>query len=369
MTSGPGEGPATVVWADGRLRILDQTLLPAEERVIELTTVDLVVDAIVRLAVRGAPAIGGVGGYGLVVALDEGAPATVTEARRILAEAGERIGTARPTAVNLSWAVNRVRSAAMGGDTVEAVRELARVEAQRVIDEDRAACAAMGRHGATELATRHRIMTHCNAGRLATLGIGTALGVVYAKSEAGHPVEVYAPETRPLLQGARLTSWELHRAGIPVTVLPDSAAAMLLGSGRVDAVVVGADRIAANGDVANKIGTLSHAVNAARAGVPFYVAAPLSTFDPDTAHGDKIEIELRDPGEIRFFNGKATTPPDVEVWNPAFDVTPHELVTAIFTEVGVLRPDYTRSIAEALASGSQPQIDPDPDNQGESHES
>ena len=370
-SDGGVDHPVTVAWAGDHLRIIDQTLLPGEERHIDLTTVDEVVDAISRLAVRGAPAIGGVGGYGLVTALDEARPADVEEARRVLARAAERIGTARPTAVNLSWAVGRVRRAAENADSVAAIRDRALREARSIVDEDRRSCAEMGRFGAEELADRHRIMTHCNAGRLATLGIGTALGVIYAKADAGHPVEVFAPETRPLLQGARLTSWELHRSGIPVTVLPDSAAAMLLHSGRVDAVVVGADRIAANGDVANKIGTFSHAVNAARAGVPFYVAAPLSTFDLDTAGGDGIEIELRSPDEIRSWNGRALTPSDVDVWNPAFDVTPNELITAIFTEVGTLRPDYGRSIAAAFAGagGSGPHDEPDPDTQGESHES
>ena len=334
----------TVAWTDGRLRILDQTLLPAEERYVDLTSVDEVVEAIRSLRVRGAPAIGGAGAYGMVVALDEVRPATAAEARKVLADAAERIGTARPTAVNLSWAVERVLAAAVGSSAAE-VRARALAEADAIVAEDRAACDAIGRHGADELVDRHRLLTHCNAGRLATLGIGTALGVVYAKAAAGHPVEVYAPETRPLLQGARLTAWELRRFGVPVSVLPDSAAAMLLASGRVDAVVVGADRIAANGDVANKIGTFGHAVAAARAGVPFYVAAPLSTFDPDTPDGDRIEIEQRDATEIRRCGDRPTTPPDVDVWNPAFDVTPHELVTGLITEVGVLRGDYSLAIA------------------------
>ncbi len=334
-----------VAWVDDHLRILDQTALPAAERYLDLTTTDEVVDAIRRLAVRGAPAIGGAGAYGMVVAFDEARPGTVAEARRVLDAAAERIGTARPTAVNLSWAVRRVRVAAVAGDTVDEIRRLALAEADAIVAEDRAACAAIGRHGAAELADRHRILTHCNAGRLATLGIGTALGVVYAKAEAGHPVEVYAPETRPLLQGARLTAWELHRAGIPVTVLPDSAAAMLLASGRVDAVVVGADRIAANGDAANKIGTFAHAVAASRAGVPFYVAAPLSTFDPATPDGAGIVIEQRRPDELRRCGDQPTAPADVAVWNPAFDVTPHELITGIICEVGVLRGDYSPAIA------------------------
>ncbi|HHC08321.1 MAG TPA: S-methyl-5-thioribose-1-phosphate isomerase [Actinobacteria bacterium] len=334
-----------VAWIDGRLRILDQTRLPDEEAYLDLTGVDDVVDAIARLAVRGAPAIGGAGAYGMVVALDEARPSGVEEARAVLEAAAARIGAARPTAVNLPWAVRRVRDAAIGGTSVEEIRRLALDEAHAIVAEDREACAAIGAHGAELLADRHRILTHCNAGRLATLGIGTALGVVYAKAAAGHPVEVYAPETRPLLQGARLTAWELHRAGIPVTVLPDGAGATLLASGRVDAVVVGADRIAANGDVANKIGTFAHAVAAARAGVPFYVAAPRSTFDPATPDGDHIEIELRAPDELRGAPGRPGAPAEVAVWNPAFDVTPHELVTGIITDAGVLRGDYSAAIA------------------------
>ena len=340
-----------VSWVGDRLRILDQTRLPAEEVYLNLSSVDDVVDAIRRLSVRGAPAIGGAGAYGMVVALDEARPTSVDEARRVLADAEKRIGTARPTAVNLPWAVRRVHDAAKTADTVDDARSLALAEADAIVAEDRAACEAIGRHGAAELADRHRILTHCNAGRLATLGIGTALGVVYTKAEAGHPVEVYAPETRPLLQGARLTAWELSRAGIPVTVLPDSAATMLVSSGQVDAVVVGADRIAANGDVANKVGTFAHAVAAARAGVPFYVAAPLSTFDPDTPDGDRIEIEQRRADELRRIGGVPTAPKDVDVWNPAFDVTPHELISGIITPVGVLRGDYSPAIAH-LFEGS-----------------
>jgi methylthioribose-1-phosphate isomerase len=231
---------------------------------------------------------------------------------------------------------------------VAEVRALALTEADAVYNEDRAACDAIGRHGARELAAHRTLMTHCNAGRLATTGIGTALGVVYGKAREGQEVEVFAPETRPLLQGARLTAWELAAAGIPVTVIPDSSACGLLASGRIDAVIVGADRIAANGDVANKVGTFSHAVAARRAGVPFYVAAPTSTLDPGTAAGGDIPIEQRDPTEVHGTQPRVTPVEGVTVWNPAFDVTPAELVTAIITEVGVLRPDYSASIADAL---------------------
>ncbi len=348
------DNPPTLRWTGAQVEIIDQTLLPAELRVVGLTSVDEIVDAIARLAIRGAPAIGACGAYGLVVALDEEAAETLAEALEALDRAADRIGNARPTAVNLSHAVNRVHHRAMSGTTVTEVRALALAEADAVYDEDRAACDAIGRHGAIELAAHQTLMTHCNAGRLATTGIGTALGVVYGKAREGQEVEVFAPETRPLLQGARLTAWELAAAGIPVTVIPDSSACGLLASGRIDAVVVGADRIAANGDVANKVGTFSHAVAAARAGVPFYVAAPTSTLDPATAVGGDITIEQRDSAEVHGTQPRVTPVEGVTVWNPAFDVTPAELVTAIITEVGVLRPDYSASIADALRRAGPP---------------
>jgi methylthioribose-1-phosphate isomerase len=307
-----------VAWTGDAIEILDQTLLPAEERVIALRTVDDVVDAIQRLAVRGAPAIGVTGALGVLLAGGDRA-------------AAERIAAARPTAVNLRWAVSRV----LASRDREA-------EALAILEEDVAACRAIGEHGRVELAGATRILTVCNAGRLATAGIGTALGVVYAKAEAGEPVEVFACETRPLLQGARLTAWELADAGIRVTVLPDGAAASLLARGGVDAVIVGCDRVAANGDVANKVGTYPVALAARRHGVPFHVAGPRSTLDPATATGAEIEIEQRDGGEVRAIAGLDVTTP---VWNPAFDVTPAELVTSLITDAGVLRAPYGPAIA------------------------
>jgi methylthioribose-1-phosphate isomerase len=317
-----------------------------------LRTVDEVVDAIYRLAVRGAPSIGACGALGMVVGLDEMAPASVAGAREALDELADRIGSARPTAVNLSWAVRRVRDAAAKATDPAAIRAAALEEALAIIEEDREACRLIGEHGRDELADRHRILTHCNTGRLATAGWGTAAGVIYAKAAAGHPVRLFSSETRPLLQGARLTTWEFMDAGIDVTLLPDGAGATLLAEGMVDAVIVGADRIAANGDTANKIGTFSHAVAARTFEIPFYVAAPLSTIDPSTATGDDIEIELRPADEMRSWRGQPTAPAEVPVWNPAFDVTPHDYIAAIFTEVGVLRPPFTESIAAAFAGGS-----------------
>ena len=309
---------ATVTWTGDAIEILDQTLLPAQERVLRLTTPEEVIDAIQRLAVRGAPAIGVAGALGVLLCSDD-------------ADA-ERIAAARPTAVNLRWAVERVLAAPDR-----------RAEALAILAEDVAACRAIGEHGRAELADARRILTICNAGRLATAGIGTALAPVYAKAQAGEDVEVFACETRPLLQGARLTAWELADAGIPVTVLPDGAAPSLLARGAVDAVIVGCDRVAANGDVANKIGTYALALAARHHGVPFYVAGPRSTLDPGTATGAQIEIEQRDGAEVRAIAGLDAA---TAVWNPAFDVTPAELVTGLITDAGVLRAPYGPAIAE-----------------------
>jgi len=307
----------TVAWTGDALEILDQTRLPEEEVVLRLTTEDDVIDAIRRLAVRGAPAIGVAGAFGAVLAPD----------------AAERIASARPTAHNLRWAVERV----MASDDREA-------EAIAIWREDRAACEAIGAFGAAEL-PGSRFLTICNAGRLATTGIGTALAPVYTRAQAGEPVEVFACETRPLRQGARLTAWELADAGVPVTVLPDGAAGALLASGVVDAVITGCDRVAANGDVANKIGTFSLAIAARHHGVPFYVLGPRSTLDPATPSGDAIEIEQRAASEIAVADGAA-------VWNPAFDVTPAALVTALITDAGVLREPYGPAIEIAVSGGA-----------------
>jgi methylthioribose-1-phosphate isomerase len=285
-----------------------------------------VVDAIQRLAVRGAPAIGICGAFGVVLAAAAG--------RR--EEGAAMIRAARPTAVNLAWAVDRVLAAPD-----------AEAEARRIADEDREACRRIGEHGRAELAGARRVMTLCNTGWLATGGWGTALGVVYAKQAAGEPVEVLACETRPLLQGARLTAWELQQAGVPVTVLTEGAAAARLAQGGVDAAIVGADRVAANGDTANKIGTYALALAAHHHGVPFYVAVPRSTLDPGTPSGAAIDIEQRAGSEVRKAAGLGD---DVAVWNPAFDVTPAALVTAIVCDTGVLRPPFEAAIADALGA-------------------
>jgi methylthioribose-1-phosphate isomerase len=346
---------SAVEWRDGRLELIDQTLLPERLAVLRPATVAEVVEAIARLAVRGAPAIGVAGAFGVVLGLAEAGPprpgpeglaAALADLERVAAT----LEVARPTAVNLRWAVRRVAAAAARATDAAELRRLALAEAMAILEEDRAACAAMAEAGRAELADRHRLLTHCNTGRLATAGLGTALGVVYAKAAASEPVQVLASETRPLLQGARLTAWELVNAGIPVTVVADTAAGAALAGGLVDAVLVGCDRVAANGDTANKIGTYSLAVLASANRVPFYVVGPLSSFDPEAAGGADIEVEQRPAAEVSTLGGQTVAPEGAGVWNPAFDVTPAALVTAFITDAGVLRPPFEQSIAAALAS-------------------
>ncbi len=343
----------SVAWVDDRIEIIDQTRLPGEFVTLELRTVDDVVDAIYRLAVRGAPAIGACGALGVVVGLDEFRPHEASSARSELVRLAAVIGSARPTAVHLRRSVERVRDAASAGETVDEIRTLALREALEIVAEDRDACTRIGEYGRAELAGVVDIMTHCNTGRLATAGWGTALGVIYAKAAAGEPVRVFASETRPLLQGARLTTWELMDAGIDVTLMPDGADATAMAQGKIEAVIVGADRIAANGDTANKIGTFSHAVNAHHAGIPFYVAADVSTFDVGLPSGDEIEIELRPGHELTAWRSEPTAPGGVATWNPAFDVTPADLITGIITDVGILRPPYEESIRAAVDTGGR----------------
>jgi methylthioribose-1-phosphate isomerase len=338
-----------IEWAGDHIRIIDQTLLPTEVRIIEVRTAAAAVDAIKRLAIRGAPALGAFGALALVVGLDERAPSTLRDATTRLEELRTSIGDARPTAVNLRWAVDRVINHAVSSTTtLHDLRSALLAEAHKVAEEDAAACKEIGRLGHELLRTATTIGTHCNAGRLATAGTGTALAPMYAKAEAGEPLRVLASETRPLLQGARLTAWELNDAGIDVTVVPDAAMASTVLSGQVDAYIVGADRIAANGDTANKVGTVSHALAAREAGIPFYVAAPTSTIDAALATGAHIEIEERDENEVHEIHGKRVTPIGVTAVNPAFDITPENFITAIITEVGVLRPPFHTSIADAL---------------------
>ena len=322
-----------VTWSpDGRaVRIIDQRHLPAELVERDLRNVEEVCEAIRTLAVRGAPAIGVAAAMGLVATLLPHAGEPLPKLRERLVEHARAIRAARPTAVNLPWAIDRMLKVATRAESSETLLEALRAEADAIRDEDRAMCERIGEHGARLIADGAGILTHCNAGALATAGIGTALAPVYAAVRAGRSVHVFADETRPLLQGSRLTAWELARAGIPVTVLADGAAASLLASGKVDLVLVGADRIAANGDVANKIGTYGVALAAQHHGVPFYVAAPSSTLDAGTPSGAAMPIEHRAPDELLA----GGVPDGIAAHNPAFDVTPAALISGYITDRGV----------------------------------
>lgn len=338
-----------VDWSDDgdAVRILDQRALPAREVYRDLRTVDDVSDAIRTLAVRGAPAIGVAAAMGVALAID-GTESCDTDAELKIRGAVDQLRSARPTAVNLAWALDRMQRVALGvrADYTELRRTLV-AEATRIRDEDRAMCRRIGEHGAALIPDGARVLTHCNTGALATGGIGTALAAIYVAVEQGKRVEVYADETRPVLQGSRLTAWELERGGIPVTVLVDGAAASLMRAGTVDLCIVGADRIAANGDVANKIGTYTLAIAAHHHDIPFYVAAPASTFDSSTPNGGDIVIEQRAGDEVRCGFGTLTAPAGVGVYNPAFDVTPATLITAIVSDRGVHRPPYAFGIFDA----------------------
>jgi methylthioribose-1-phosphate isomerase len=338
---------------EGTLHLLDQTLLPGEVRFLACHDAQSLWDALRRLQVRGAPAIGVAAGYGIVLGARAEGPRDASSAAASAERAAAYLETARPTAVNLAWAARRVaraaRSAASRSPGAPAVLEATLSEARAIHREDQESCSAIGRYGAPLIPDGGGVLTHCNAGALATTGIGTALGVLYAASDAGKLFEVFADETRPLWQGARLTAWELSQAGIPVTVLCDNMAPSLLRSGRVGCCVVGADRIAANGDTANKIGTYGVALAARAHRVPFYVAAPVSTIDSSCPDGTAIPIESRAPEEVTRPFGIEAAPKGVGVYNPAFDVTPADLIDAIVTDRGVLRPPYAESIARALA--------------------
>ena len=327
--------PRPIDWTDDRaVRILDQTLLPDTERYLDLDTVDAVVEAIRTLRVRGAPLIGIAAAMGLTLAARAGRASLDA-----VCAASKLLGGTRPTAVNLHWALARMeRRAGLAAERGEDLSQALRDEANAIWDEDRAMCERIGAAGAELIGSDALVLTHCNAGALATGGIGTALAPVYTLHQARRRVAVVADETRPLLQGSRLTAWELTRAGVPVTVITDNMAASRLRRGDITCVIVGADRIAANGDVANKIGTYGLALAARAHGVPFYVAAPTSTVDPATRDGAAIPIEERAAAEVAGWRGHPVAPPEATVWNPAFDVTPAELVTAIITDRGVFPP-------------------------------
>jgi methylthioribose-1-phosphate isomerase len=340
-----------VGWSDGAVRLIDQRRLPAELVYLECRTVDELWDAIKTLAVRGAPAIGVAAAYGAAMSVWS----SDSDTAGLLAEleaACDRLATSRPTAVNLFWALDRMRRLAAASSSLPAAEFKARVlaEAGAVREEDLELSRRMGRAGLELVPDGATVLTHCNAGALATGGLGTALAPVYFAHAAGRKVSVLADETRPLLQGARLTAWELGRAGVPVTVITDNMAAWAMRRGKVDLVITGADRIAANGDAANKIGTYGVALAARAHGIPFYVAAPVSTFDLSLASGEEIPIEQRDPGEVLAPRGQQWAPAGAAAWNPAFDVTPNELIAALITDAGLLRPPYAESIRAAFGA-------------------
>jgi methylthioribose-1-phosphate isomerase len=330
------------IWWDGGLWMIDQTRLPGELKNIKIESIKSLIEAIKSLRVRGAPALGAAGGYGIALAAMRSSAENPYDLLQELEIAGDMIKAARPTAVNLSWGVDRVLKAASGHDAVEDIRASALHEAELIADEDIKINRALGRNGARLLEDGDQVLTHCNAGRLACVGWGTALGVVRSAAEAGKRVHVYACETRPLYQGSRLTAWELSQDGIPVTLICESASGSLMRKGMIDKVIVGADRITRDA-VFNKIGTYNHAVLARAHGVPFYVAAPLSTFDLAHEEGD-ITIEEREGAEMCALGGAKLAPPGVEIYNPAFDATPLQLVTALITERGIFRPPLMPSI-------------------------
>jgi methylthioribose-1-phosphate isomerase len=344
--------PRTIEWigdSDGFVRLIDQTQLPAHLGYRDCRTVEEVWEAIRSLRVRGAPAIGVAAAMGVVVGVQ--ACHDAAGYAELLCEVAAYLRTSRPTAVNLFWALDRMercfeQTRGHGSPREWTIRLLG--EALTIEDEDRRMCRAIGAAGAHLIAEGQGVLTHCNAGGLATAEYGTALAVMFAAAEQGRRFHVFADETRPLLQGARLTAWELHQAGIPVTLICDSMAGQVMKEGRVQLVVVGADRIAANGDTANKIGTYSVALLARAHGIPFYVAAPSSTFDLSLPTGDRIPIEERDPREITHGFGRQTAPDGIDVYNPAFDVTPHHLIAGIITEQGIIQPVSEQTIRARL---------------------
>ncbi len=336
----------TIAWTGQSVRIIDQTLLPIEVKYLDIGDIETLREAIKSLRVRGAPAIGIAAALGCYLGVRRSAAGDFASFRAELKRVCDYIGSARPTAVNLFWALERIQALAdrMSDRPIEQIKHAILNEALDMIEEDHRICRAIGRHGAELLRDGMSILTHCNAGGLATAGYGTALAPVFYAAEQGRRIHVYADETRPLLQGARLTAWECREAGIPVTLISDNMAATVMAQGKVQAVFVGTDRTAANGDVANKIGTLGVAVLAHEFRIPFYVAAPLSSIDMSLESGEQIPIEERNPDEVTHPFGRQIAPDGIEVYNPAFDVTPHRYVTAIITERGIVRPPFTEGL-------------------------
>jgi len=331
-------------WLGDRIRILDQSKLPDEETYLELENYRDVASAITELKIRGAPAIGVVGAYGIALGALKIESETKASFRKKLDEVMGTIAATRPTARNLFWALQRMQKVAESGDDVNKIKSALVAEAVKIHAEEKEATRKLSQFGAELIRDGDIVLVHCNAGPLATAGYGTALGIVLLAVEQGKKLRVFATETRPVLQGARLTCWELRKAGIPVTLIADSAAGYFMQRGEINCVIVGADRIAANGDTANKIGTYTLAVLARENNVPFYVAAPTSTIDPSLASGEQVPIEQRKPEEITHIRGVPIAPEGIEVQNPAFDVTPHRYITAIITEKGIIRGELGEAI-------------------------
>ncbi|HEY3928452.1 MAG TPA: S-methyl-5-thioribose-1-phosphate isomerase [Candidatus Koribacter sp.] len=348
----PTSNIKTLEWTDNGVVFVDQTKLPTEEVYVTCRTYEEVALAIKDMIVRGAPAIGVAAAMGIALGVRDAKVSTVSELRQVLGGICRTIGETRPTAVNLFWAIRRMQRKfeQLGNMPIAVVKKEMVLEAQRMQLEDVAANQALGRNGAVLMPSEGGVLTHCNAGALATAGYGTALGVIRAAIESGKKIHVFADETRPFLQGSRLTAWELMKDGIDTTVISDNMAGTMMAQGKIKAVVVGADRIAANGDVANKIGTYTVAVLAKEHNLPFYVAAPWSTIDLETTDGSKIPIEQRSSKEVTHMAGRQLTPTGVKIENPAFDVTPHRYVTAIITERGVATSPYHESLRKLAQS-------------------
>ena len=348
----------TLEWTDQGVRFIDQTKLPTEETYVVCKTDEQVAEVIRTMVVRGAPAIGVAAAMGIALGMKNSHAQRVGELKQELDLICDNMGKTRPTAVNLFWAIRRMQEKfeRLRVRPVAQIKQELIEEAKRMHAEDIAANQAMGRHGATLMPSEGGVLTHCNAGALATAGYGTALGVIRAAVEAGKKIHVYADETRPFLQGSRLTAWELMKDGIPTTVISDNMAGAIMKQGKIGAIVVGADRIAANGDVANKIGTYTVAVLAKENGIPFYVAAPISTVDLACPDGSKIPIEQRNSREVSHIAGKQMVPDGVSIENPAFDVTPAKYVTAIITERGIARAPFEESLSKLAGAESKVQV-------------
>lgn len=346
--------PEKTIWYEnGGVYLIDQTLLPTKRKVIEITSVTEMWEAIKSLQVRGAPAIGIAAAFGVYLSLRHATDRDSIPLVKVVDNACKYLATARPTAVNLFWALERISKIAHENAALKDVPFKKRIleEAEAMLAEDNDVCVAIGKHGAELLKSGDKVLTHCNAGGLATAQFGTALSVIYyAVEREGKHIEVFADETRPLLQGSRLTAWELMQANVPVTLICDNMAGSVMRKGWVNAVIVGTDRVARNGDFANKIGTYGVAVLAREHGIPFYVAAPLSSIDLEVASGEEIPIEERDSEEVASMGGTSIAPEGVKVYNPAFDVTPSRLVTAFITEKGIVHPPYQETIPALFSS-------------------